>query len=119
MTQSEYKGYSIRHRMGRFDLFEGDRQIPAKGQYFNSEEAAKRWVDESERVNELFDPRPLREQDREREAKRPKSATQKLIELAEGLTPSGEIGDGTVARFHELAAIARFELRSFTDWIVE
>lgn len=39
-----------------------------------------------------------------------KSATVRLIELAEGLTPSGEIGDGTVARFHSLAAEARSEV---------
>jgi hypothetical protein len=39
-----------------------------------------------------------------------KSATLQLIELAEHLSPTGEIGDGTVARFHELAALARFEL---------
>lgn len=36
-------------------------------------------------------------------------ATRRLIELAESLTPSGEIGDGTVAQFRELAARARIE----------
>lgn len=39
-----------------------------------------------------------------------KSATIRLIELAEGLTPSGEIGDGMVARFHALAIAARLEV---------
>lgn len=36
-------------------------------------------------------------------------ATRQLIELAESLTPSGEIGDGKVAQFRELAARARLE----------
>lgn len=40
-----------------------------------------------------------------------KSATLQLIELAESLNPTGgEIGDGTVAQFHKLAAVARVEL---------
>lgn len=34
-------------------------------------------------------------------------AVAELIELAERLTPSGEIGDGMVARFHELAKRAK------------
>lgn len=38
-----------------------------------------------------------------------KTATEQLIELAERLTPSGHIGDGMVAHFHELAARARAE----------
>lgn len=38
-----------------------------------------------------------------------KTATEQLIELAERLTPSGHIGDGMVARLHELAARARAE----------
>lgn len=38
-----------------------------------------------------------------------KTATQQLIELAEFLSPTGDIGDGTVAHFHELAARARVE----------
>lgn len=37
------------------------------------------------------------------------SATMRLIELAEHLTPSGEIGDGLVNQFHEAAALARLE----------
>ena len=37
------------------------------------------------------------------------SATMRLIELAERLTPSGEIGDGMVQQFHEAAALARLE----------
>lgn len=37
------------------------------------------------------------------------SATDQLIELAEALTPSGEIGDGMVAQFHELARLTRVE----------
>lgn len=49
-----------------------------------------------------------------------KSATLQLIELAEQLTASGEIGDGMVAQFHELATRARGEseqpaLRSLFD----
>lgn len=39
----------------------------------------------------------------------PYSATLRLIELAERLTPSGEIGDGMVQQFHEAAALARLE----------
>lgn len=39
------------------------------------------------------------------------SATMRLIELAERLTPSGEIGDGKVQQFHEAAALARLEQR--------
>lgn len=38
-----------------------------------------------------------------------KPATLQLIELAERLDMTGEIGDGTVARFHELASRARIE----------
>lgn len=38
-----------------------------------------------------------------------KTATQQLTELAEFLSPTGVIGDGTVAYFHELAARARVE----------
>lgn len=38
------------------------------------------------------------------------SATMRLIEMAERLTPSGEIGDGLVAQFHEAATLARLEL---------
>ena len=41
--------------------------------------------------------------------KPPYSATMRLIELAERLTPSGEIGDGMVQQFHEAAALARLE----------
>lgn len=37
------------------------------------------------------------------------SATMRLIELAEHLSPSGEIGDGLVNQFHEAAALARLE----------
>lgn len=37
------------------------------------------------------------------------TATMRLIELAERLTPSGEIGDGMVHQFHEAAALARLE----------
>lgn len=37
------------------------------------------------------------------------SATMRLIEMAERLTPSGEIGDGLVAQFHEAATLARLE----------
>lgn len=37
-------------------------------------------------------------------------ATRQLIDLADSLHPSGEIGDGTVATFHALAAQARKEL---------
>lgn len=33
-----------------------------------------------------------------------------LIEATERLNMSGEIGDGTVCRLHELAALARLEL---------
>lgn len=40
---------------------------------------------------------------------KPLSATMRLIELAEHLTPSGEIGDGLVNQFHEAAALARLE----------
>lgn len=36
-------------------------------------------------------------------------ATDELIDLAERLTPSGVIGDGMVAHFHEVAARARAE----------
>lgn len=43
-----------------------------------------------------------------------KSATLQLIEAAERLNMSGEIGDGTVARFHELAALARLEQQPVT-----
>lgn len=39
-----------------------------------------------------------------------KTATERLIELAEWLNPTGVIGDGTVAEFHSLAAQARAEL---------
>ena len=39
-----------------------------------------------------------------------KTATEQLIELAEWLTPTGVIGDGTVAHFHDLAKRAREEL---------
>lgn len=39
-----------------------------------------------------------------------KSATLRLIEAAERLNMTGVIGDGTVAHFHELAALARAEL---------
>lgn len=42
-------------------------------------------------------------------ATKPSSATMRLIELAEHLTPSGEIGDGLVAQFHEAATLARLE----------
>lgn len=42
------------------------------------------------------------------------SATMQLIELAERLNASGEIGDGMVAQFHELAAMARFEQEGCT-----
>lgn len=38
-----------------------------------------------------------------------KTATKQLIELAERLNPTGEIGDGMVARLRELAARARAE----------
>lgn len=38
-----------------------------------------------------------------------KTATQQLIEQAERLVPTGFIGDGTVAHFHELATRARIE----------
>ena len=38
-----------------------------------------------------------------------KSATLRLIEQAERLNMTGVIGDGTVAHFHELAALARLE----------
>lgn len=38
-----------------------------------------------------------------------KTATEQLIELAERLRPTGEIGDGMVARFHDLARRARAE----------
>ncbi len=38
-----------------------------------------------------------------------KPATKRLIELAEHLTPRGEIGDGLVAQFHEAATLARLE----------
>lgn len=38
-----------------------------------------------------------------------KSATQQLIDLAAALKPTGEIGDGMVARFHDLAERARVE----------
>lgn len=40
------------------------------------------------------------------------TATLRLIELAERLTPSGEIGDGLVAQFHEAATLARLEQRT-------
>lgn len=33
-----------------------------------------------------------------------------LIDLAERLRPTGEIGDGMVAKFHDLAARSRIEL---------
>lgn len=39
-----------------------------------------------------------------------KTATEQLIELAERLRPTGEIGDGMVARFRDLAQRARREL---------
>lgn len=39
-----------------------------------------------------------------------KSATERLIELAERLNPTGVIGDGMVAEFHSLAAQARAQL---------
>lgn len=42
-------------------------------------------------------------------ATEPGRATTRLIELAERLTPSGEIGDGMVQQFHEAAALARLE----------
>jgi hypothetical protein len=54
-----------------------------------------------------------------------KSATLRLVELAEKLVPTGEIGDGMVAHFHDLAALARAELppvrpvcdeRGCTNW---
>ena len=38
-----------------------------------------------------------------------KRATEQLIELAERLRPTGEIGDGMVAELHDLAARARAE----------
>lgn len=38
-----------------------------------------------------------------------KTATERLIELAERLNPTGAIGDGMVAEFHALAARARHE----------
>ena len=38
-----------------------------------------------------------------------KTATEQLIELAERLNTTGEIGDGMVAEFHALAARARAE----------
>jgi hypothetical protein len=44
-----------------------------------------------------------------------KSATVQLIELAERLVPSGAIGDGKVAQFHELAAKARAELPAISN----
>lgn len=40
------------------------------------------------------------------------SAVDELIRLARSLTPSGEIGDGMVARFHELADRADAERAS-------
>lgn len=40
---------------------------------------------------------------------KPSGATMRLIELAEHLTPSGGIGDGLVAQFHEAASLARLE----------
>jgi len=39
-----------------------------------------------------------------------KTATEQLIELAERLRPTGEIGDGMVAEFHSLAQRVRAEL---------
>ncbi len=44
-----------------------------------------------------------------------KTATQQLIELAEFLSPTGVIGDGTVAHFHELAARARLEIAAYVE----
>lgn len=38
-----------------------------------------------------------------------KSATMRLIERVERLEMTGEIGDGTVAQLHDLAAMARLE----------
>lgn len=38
-----------------------------------------------------------------------KTATERLIELAERLNPTGLIGDGMVAEFHSLAARVRRE----------
>lgn len=38
------------------------------------------------------------------------SATMRLIERVERLEMTGEIGDGTVAQLHDLAAMARLEL---------
>lgn len=38
-----------------------------------------------------------------------KSPTEQLIDLVERLRPTGEIGDGMVAQFHDLAARARAE----------
>lgn len=37
------------------------------------------------------------------------TSTMRLIEAAERLNMSGEIGDGMVARLHELAGLARLE----------
>lgn len=37
------------------------------------------------------------------------TATMRLIETVERLNMTGEIGDGTVARLHELAGLARLE----------
>lgn len=41
------------------------------------------------------------------------TATQQLIDLAERLRPTGEIGDGMVAQFHDLARRARAEQQGF------
>ena len=40
------------------------------------------------------------------------SSIDKLIKLAENLTPSGEIGDGMVAEFHQLAERAKCDLHA-------
>ena len=42
-----------------------------------------------------------------------KTATERLIDLAERLNPTGLIGDGMVAEFHDLARKARAELDAY------